>query len=180
MANNALGFSFAPTFDNAEQARGQMTNAAPQGSIQTLNFALPKVNNAPSPLVSDSRRSATFGGAVLESVLKTVLGPEAAAQFGGFAASPEPSMDAAPAGFAPQDIGAEFLRLFSGGAPLKSKPDPNVRYDIDPDAKGPVNDIIEPSGPRPVVTPYEPPSYRVHIDPTSGYSPIDYQRTQEY
>ena len=84
MPEGSLGYSFAPTFENAETAkRGGSPAEFPQGSIQVLNFRLPRVAGAPgpnalSPLVGD-RPSGGFGNAVLQSVLQTVLGPEAAA-----------------------------------------------------------------------------------------------------
>lgn len=81
MPDNTIGYAFAPTFNNAQQARRNAQASAPAGTIQTLNFRLPNVTNAPSPLITDQRMGSTFGGAVLQSVLRTVLGPDAAAQF---------------------------------------------------------------------------------------------------
>lgn len=80
-----LGASFAPTFDNADLAkRGQVGGQFPQGSLQVLNYRLPSVAGAAgipgsiSPLLGDQRRGG-FGSAVLQSVLHTILGPDAGA-----------------------------------------------------------------------------------------------------
>jgi len=93
MATNSLGFSFVPNFENAaEQARSQ-SQVQPQGAIKTLNFRLPRVTgsataNALSPLVTQEQAGSNFGGAVLESVLRTVLGIDEAGQYAQQAAYP--------------------------------------------------------------------------------------------
>jgi hypothetical protein len=83
----SIGYSFAPSFDNADMGRrGASPAAAPQGALKTLNFRLPRVagaatSNAISPLVTDERRGSPLAEAVLQSVMRTVLGPEQAAAF---------------------------------------------------------------------------------------------------
>src|SRR5438132_9063804 len=80
-----LGARFAPTFDNADLAkRGGAPGQFPQGAIQILNYRLPTVAGAAgipgslSPLIGD-HPSGGFGNAVLQSVLHTILGPDAGA-----------------------------------------------------------------------------------------------------
>lgn len=79
--SNALGYSFAPTFDNAEAAR--RTSSAPQTPLQVLSYRLersPAVLGGFSPLATD-QRSGVSNAALIQSVLRTVLGPEAAQMF---------------------------------------------------------------------------------------------------
>ncbi len=108
-----LGISFSPTYENAQQSRG-MPGATPQGSIKTLNFRLPRVTgaasaNAISPLVGQDRRGSSFGGAVLQSVFRTVLGADAASTL--FSGSPAASAVGQPG----RDSGSAVLRALSGG-----------------------------------------------------------------
>lgn len=131
---NELGaFSFAPTFDNAKIAgRTPSTSAAPQGAIQTFNFRLPKVTgaagaNALSPLQGDTPR-ASFGGAVLRSVLQTVLGPEEVSDFmggGGFDMGSPSSV-----GGGGRDSGQDVLAMLAGGGsfqePRAESPSPSA------------------------------------------------------
>lgn len=84
-----IGASFAPTFENADlAARGGVAGSFPQGAIQILNYRLPTVGGAAgvpgsiSPLLGDTRRGG-FGSAVLQSVLHTILGPDAGGLLGG-------------------------------------------------------------------------------------------------
>lgn len=78
MPSNALGYSFAPTFENAQMEPRRGAGNLPQGAIQTLNYRLPRVTSgAISPLVSDQPAKTGFSSAVIESVLRTILGPEA-------------------------------------------------------------------------------------------------------
>lgn len=119
MALQPMGASFAPTSDNAQMA-GKTAGTAPSFSrpIQTLNFRLPKVTNAPSPLLSQERAGSGIGGAVLQSVLKTVLGVDAASQL--------------PMGGGGRDNGQDILQALSGSmrppqtdqAPQSSAPMP--------------------------------------------------------
>lgn len=82
-----FGYSFEPNAENAERARmGGAPGAQPQGAIQTLNYRLPRVTGAAglSPLVGQNKVGSSFGGAVLQSVLRTVLGAQqASALMGG-------------------------------------------------------------------------------------------------
>lgn len=85
--NSQLGVSFAPTFEGAQSNSGSAAAAQPQGSIRTLNFRLPQVTgsasaNALSPLVSEQAQG-SFGGAVLQSVLRTIFGADAGSAFTG-------------------------------------------------------------------------------------------------
>lgn len=77
-----LGYSFSPTAANAEDGkRGGNPPATSQSALQTLNFRLPTFTGATqstraiSPLVSQNPVGSNFGDAVIQSVLKTVLGP---------------------------------------------------------------------------------------------------------
>ncbi len=81
-----LGYAFSPTQAQADQAKaGQVSPPfGSQGAVKTLNFSLPKVTGAAgssalSPLVGEQRRGPGISSAVLESVLRTVLGPDHAA-----------------------------------------------------------------------------------------------------
>ena len=85
MPNNSIGYSFAPTFQNAELAKAGVPNASPQQALQTLSFQLkPKMAGAPgnadglSPLQGTERVGSSIAEAVLASVLRTVLGVDAA------------------------------------------------------------------------------------------------------
>src|SRR5688572_17472990 len=119
MPSNAIGYSFAPTFENAER-RG--VGPRPQGAIQTLNYRLPQVTGAPSrlsPLVSDTP-SMGFGNAVIQSVLRTILGPDAAASMpnSGHAGMPgQGSMGGVPGavGGGGDDQIAALLQMLAGG-----------------------------------------------------------------
>jgi hypothetical protein len=77
-----LGASFAPTFENARTMRPTGGGAAPSAqALQVLSYNLtPRVAGAPgvSPLQGQKRAGSSMGQAVLESVLKTVLGADAA------------------------------------------------------------------------------------------------------
>ena len=152
MANNALGYSFAPTFDNAQQGQSGGVSS-PQGALQTLNFRLPpRVSNSPSPLLTDQRRS-TFGGSVLQSVLRTVLGSDMATfgdMGGGSSVGPQGG----------GDMGAEVLRLLSGGGGYpggaSGRPSPGfILGDPEPGAAVPGNDIIPFVTFRTSASPYE-------------------------
>jgi hypothetical protein len=78
-----IGDVFAPTFENSELARGRGgAGQQPQEALQVLSYRLPRVRGSGSlsPLQGQDRA----GGpnmSVLESVFKTILGPEAAAAF---------------------------------------------------------------------------------------------------
>ena len=75
MPQNGLGYSFAPSLDNAEQARTQQSVNAPQGSIQTLNFKLPtNPQGSISPLAGQDYAGGV-NNAVLEAALRHVFGP---------------------------------------------------------------------------------------------------------
>lgn len=114
MANGPLGYSFAPTFENADLGkRGGSPAEFPQGSVKVLNFQIPRIAGAPgpnaiSPLVGDTPSGASFGSSVLQSVLHTVLGPDA----GAAAASASPGAAASGSAVASQsqrDPGAALL-----------------------------------------------------------------------
>lgn len=118
MPGQPLGASFAPTNENAQIA-GKTPGTAPSFSrpIQTLNFRLPSVKNAPSPLLSQDQAGSGIGQAVLQSVLKTVLGVDAASQLA------QPS--SAPSGGYGQpsrDQGASVLQQFLSPPPTQSRP----------------------------------------------------------
>lgn len=129
-----FGYSFEPTMESADRARrGGVPGAAPQGAIQTLNFRLPRVTGAASlsPLTGQDRVGTNFGGAVLQSVLKTVLGPQAASflgdQGGGIGGADRRTA---------RDSGSDVLAMLSrggqgmpdqmGGGPSLRRPDPVI------------------------------------------------------
>lgn len=73
-----LGYSFAPTGENAEQGKqGGKPPQTSQSALQTINYRLPKVQGsaAISPLISQDQAGSPFSSAVIQSVLRTVLGP---------------------------------------------------------------------------------------------------------
>jgi len=114
----AIGYSFSPTTDNAEQARrGGSPPYRQQEPLRTLHFELPRVEGTPpagslSPLQGSTRAGSSIGQAVLQSVLKTVLGADAASAFlsGSPAAAeasapPRMGMPGAPVSAAPRVTG---------------------------------------------------------------------------
>lgn len=128
----ALGYSFAPTTDNADLGkRGGQPPYRTQDPIRTLNFQLPQVTgaNSISPLAGQTRAGSSIGQAVLQSVLKTVLGADAASAFlSGSPASaaitaPQPprmSMPGAPVSAAPRVRGG-----VTGGMTMDPGPELN-------------------------------------------------------
>ncbi len=116
------GWTFAPTFENAELARrGGSPVGTNQDAIQVLNFQLPKEvgaasANAISPLVGSERRGVNLGSAVLDSVLKTILGADAASAL----------LSGSPAAAAPgrpgRDRGSDFLSGLGGDDHTTSRP----------------------------------------------------------
>lgn len=116
----SIGDVFAPTFANADVARrGGVPAARAQDAIQVLNFRLPTVvgaatSNALSPLVSQDRRG-DFGGAVLQSVLRTVLGADAGAILSGSpAANDSSSANDSPVQQQGRDPGSDVLNALAG------------------------------------------------------------------
>lgn len=108
--NNPLGYSFAPTFSNAELGkRGGSPPASSQQALQTLSFRLkPRIAGAPgSPtsLMGAGPQGSPISSAVLESVLRTVLGPDAAAMLSAGSpaamAASSPVSQAVPSQFSP-------------------------------------------------------------------------------
>lgn len=110
-----FGYSFSPTNENAMQSRGDRGQPASggqggAGTIQTLNFKMPSIAGSPhnpSPLSTDTQVGSSFGGAVLQSVLRTVLGADQAASV----------MNAAPQGGGGGDQGQSILQMLGGGGP---------------------------------------------------------------
>lgn len=91
-----LGYSFAPTSDQAAQAKGGQVSPpfGSQGAIKTLNYSLPKVTGAAgaasiSPQVTQNKYGSGITSAVLESVLRTVLGPDHAGMVLGSSPTPQ-------------------------------------------------------------------------------------------
>lgn len=77
-----LGYSFNPSFENAEMGRrGGEPPVKAQQSLQTINYQLPaRVAGAPgglSPLQGQDQAGQSRMSAVIASVLRTVLGPGA-------------------------------------------------------------------------------------------------------
>lgn len=115
----ALGYAFSPTEAQAAEARsGQVSPPfGSQGSIRTLNYSLPKITGAAgiSPLVSDQRQGSGISSAVLESVLRTVLGPDHANMI--LAPSPQPQGPVGGQGGGGSDSGlAALLASMTGGS----------------------------------------------------------------
>ncbi len=79
-----IGALFAPTFDNASELGRSGSPASAQSSLQTLNFQLKKprvvgaAQNGLSPQQGSQQAGSSISSAVLQSVLRTVLGAEAA------------------------------------------------------------------------------------------------------
>lgn len=114
---NPLGYSFAPTFQNAEMgARGGAPPAQAQQALQTLSFRLkPRVAGAPgslSPLQGQDRAGSSIGQAVLESVLRTVLGAGAVLPGQAMGLSSDPNGVHGPLRQVSRDPG------IGGGAPM--------------------------------------------------------------
>lgn len=83
-----LGYAFAPSFENAEMGRqGGSPPTAPQGALQTINYQLPaRFAGAPgglSPLQGQDMAGQGRTSAVIQSILRTVLGPGAGLMGGG-------------------------------------------------------------------------------------------------
>lgn len=108
-----FGATFAPTADAAERAK---TAPPPyQGPMQVLNYRLPSVTGAAgaiSPLVGEPRRP-SFGSAVLESVLRTILSPDQVESL--FSGSPAASQMQSSVGTPGRDTGSDALAALSGG-----------------------------------------------------------------
>lgn len=165
------GYTFAPTFENAEMGRrGGSPGEFPQGSIQVLNFRLPRVAGAPgpnsvSPLVGD-RPTGGFGSAVLQSVLQTVLGPDQAAALTAAPAAASRSPLSAQAADPGSAILTQLLRGSSSAAPSTQGPDFS--------APAPVITGPPPSrAPDPVVTVEQPPGTTVTPPATVNPEPTD-------
>jgi hypothetical protein len=133
MTGQAPGYVFSPTNANADRARrGEVTPTTGQGPIQTLSYSLPKFKGAGglSPLQGDKPSGASpFASAVLQSVLRTVLGSEAEAFFGGSmdGGSPESSSpQAADAGFS--SVLQALTASPGGGAPKAPVIKPGIDY----------------------------------------------------
>jgi hypothetical protein len=112
------GYSFAPTFDGAEQAK--TTPSPAQGSVQTLSFQLPaQKQGGISPLVSQQ-----YGGgvnsAVLEAALRSVFGPQAQT----------PQATGAPQPSTPQAGPAQMPAIAQGLAGAGSAPQFMGHYDV--------------------------------------------------
>lgn len=130
--NETPGALFAPTFENAElaSARG---GPAPQGPLQVLSYRLkptPAVRGGFSPLASD-RRSGVGNNALIQSVLQTVLGPEAAQAF--LASISDEDLGADRAGRSVRPTGQTPAPLVSIG----SGPPPNLGGTTNPEYLGP-------------------------------------------
>jgi len=124
---NDIGVNFAPTFAGAEQARQQGAQAQPQGALRTLSFRLPQVTgsaskNSLSPLVTNAPAGG-FGGAVLQSVLRTILGSDALSAFGG---GQQPQQQPSSPVLRTRDYGSDFLQSVRSAPPPQTGPSDNV------------------------------------------------------
>lgn len=112
------GYSFAPTFENAALAQqGGSPAELPQGSVKVLNYKLPTSakSRGISPLMGDAP-SGGFGSAVLQSVLQTVLGPDAAAAIKAAIPGGTPVKDPGLGGVMPP-VGGPPAPIFTSSAP---------------------------------------------------------------
>lgn len=134
-----LGYSFAPTQAAADQTKaGGAPAFGAQGALKTLNFSIPKVTGAAglSPLVGDQPSGAGISVTVLESVLRTVLGPDHAAMV----MSPPQGPQDAHGG---DDQGlAQLLASLGGGGgqapvPQQATPAPVIHPGQEPNPEGP-------------------------------------------
>lgn len=177
MATTALGYSFAPTFENAELGkRGGAPGDFPQGSLQVLNFRLPSVTGAPgsnalSPLTGD-RPTGGFGSAVLQSVLHTVLGPDAAAALTAAMPSAAPTPAGAPspaatAGSSPDADSALLAQLRRAAQARSAAPPFTSPQGLDFTAPA------APSAPPPPRSPGAPTVHPGGMLPGGGDVPID-------
>lgn len=111
-----IGYAFAPTAENAqERSRGGLDQS--QRALQTLSFSLPSFAGAGrrkglSPLQGQSYAGSPISQAVLQSVLRTVLGVDAAASFGGDGGSSDPAGVYGPSG---GEVSPSFLQSLTGG-----------------------------------------------------------------
>lgn len=158
-----LGYSFSPTAAQADEAKRGATSPpfGSQGAIKTLSYQMPKFTGAASsaaisPLVGQESRGG-FSNAVIESVLRTVLGPDHASQIlaggGGGGVTPNSIADSGRAANGPQDYAAgdrgfaAALAQLSGGG-RSSTPAPSVtpggvpETGPPPDVGGPAADAV--------------------------------------
>lgn len=176
-----LGASFAPTFDNARQIRPTTGGTAPSSqALQVLSYNLqPRVAGAPglSPVQGQRRAGSSMGQAVLESVLKTVLGPDAAVAIGQQAESSspfggpmtDPGIGAMTAGQAPNPV----IHPGGEGAPRRGPEDPmgTPRGTEDPSAAG-LQKWITDEMSRRMAAASLPPSFQAGMLPgAGGYQP---------
>jgi hypothetical protein len=131
---NNVGYSFAPTFDNADMGRrGGSPPASSQQALEVLNFNLkPKVAGAAmggfSPLVGQNQAGSSIGQAVLQSVLRTVLGEGGMDMFGegALGRDRDPGL---PAGMTPGQAPAPVIHPGGegpAGYPIPSDAPPNT------------------------------------------------------
>lgn len=140
----SLGYSFAPTPENAEQGKtGGTPPQTSQSALQTLNYRLPSFQGATrsaraiSPLVSDTQAGSNFGDAVIQSVLRTVLGPGGLDGFMGSGGANDevgPGSDRfyapgsrSPVASQPRDPGSDVLQRASGLGDVSRPPNPSIR-----------------------------------------------------
>ena len=145
MAEN-FGYTFAPTFANAEDGkRGGTPPQQASGALRTLNYSLPRVAGAASisPLVSQPGAGGAlpFSNAVLQSVLKTILGTDAVAAMNGMPSGSQAPTDTyggwmnnergmdsgSPSPFArQQDTGASALAAAIQQSATSNQPAPRI------------------------------------------------------
>lgn len=163
----SLGYAFSPTTEQAAQAKhGQASPPfGSQGAIQTLNYSLPKVTgvagaSALSPMLGDTQLGSGITSAVLQSVLRTVLGPDHASL-----------ITQGRADNGPQDFSAILGQLGGGGdSAAQAGPSPSVRIhpagELAQDAPAGTPDTLAfPSG-SPSFGPGPSPSLTVNATPT--------------
>lgn len=94
MPANTLGYSFAPSLENAEGERNSPALSA-QDPLQVLSYRLPKWKGAAgglSPMQGSEQLGSSISSAVLDSIIRTVLGPQAnlPTTMAGFTPQPQP------------------------------------------------------------------------------------------
>lgn len=162
MPSNVMpGYSFAPTFDNAEDARRGGTPAmTAQDPLQVLSYRLPKWTGAGGGLSPQQSQTMAggIGNAVLESVIRTVLGPDASSVLDTLATGQQPLRVSPPPpprrvevpGVVPTAIDTGVVRQEPRGPQrptVTPNPDPNPFRVPVPEERP---DPVIPTEPRPV------------------------------
>lgn len=161
MPGQTPGYTFAPTFENAQNARQTQRTQAPQGTIQTLNFKLPETlgPNAVSPQVAQPFTGGS-NNAVLQAALKRIFGSMAQ---GGQPAAAAPMQPGMPA---------------QAGAPAQSampaaRPPGGGQYDVPPGLQQHQGGYEQPwMRPEYGANPFESPEFQDYLRRAAGTAAI--------